>query len=128
MSVGCISYAGFGNKSPGNLFTGFGFFNPYWLVAAANIFVFIHLIGGYQVYLQPVMNFTERSCKQLFPSIPFLYSEWSFNMPGIGRVPVSMLRLVNRSIIVVLTTLIVSHFLLCIVAFFMLSLLATRLV
>lgn len=39
MSVGCISYAGFGNNSPGNLVTGFGFYNPYWLVGAANVFV-----------------------------------------------------------------------------------------
>ena len=98
LCIGCISYAAFGNKSPGNLLTGekpkgasnpmrflsvcqgcgllrsmpmqlyilksahpvynipslkydsdttftllsgFGYFNPYWLVAAANIFVFV---------------------------------------------------------------------------------------
>ncbi len=41
MSVGCISYAAFGNSSPGNLLTGFGYFNPYWIVTAANIFVFV---------------------------------------------------------------------------------------
>lgn len=39
MSVGCISYAAFGNNSPGNLLASFGFFNPYWLVTMANSFV-----------------------------------------------------------------------------------------
>lgn len=45
MSIGCISYAGFGNSSPGNLVTGFGFYNPYWLVGAVNIFVYVSLHG-----------------------------------------------------------------------------------
>ena len=92
----------------GNLLTGFGFFNPYWLVSSANIFVFIHLIGGYQVYLQPFMDFVETRIKLLFPNVPYLYNEYSFHCPGIGRVPVSILRLVSRSTIVCLTTVIVS--------------------
>ena len=108
LAVGCLSYSGFGNSNPGNLLTGFGFFNPYWLVSMGNIFVFIHLIGGYQVYLQPVMDFVERQIKGLFPNIPYLYNEYSFNCPGLGPLPVSVLRLVSRSIIVCLTTVIVS--------------------
>ena len=34
---------------PGNLLTGFGFFEPYWLVLLANLAIVIHLFGGYQV-------------------------------------------------------------------------------
>ena len=29
MAVACLSYSGFGDASPGNLLTGFGFFDPY---------------------------------------------------------------------------------------------------
>ena len=94
--------------SAGNLLIGFGFFDPYWLVSTANIFVFIHLIGGYQVYLQPFMAFVETRIQFAFPSVPYLYNEYSFQCPGSGRVPFSILRIVSRSTIVCLTTLIVS--------------------
>ena len=93
----------------GNLLTGFGFFNPYWIITSANIFVFIHLIGGYQVYLQPFMAFVETRIKLLFPNVPYLYNEYSFHCPGLGLVPISILRLVSRSIIVCMTTVIVSY-------------------
>lgn len=49
MVVGILGYTAFGDLAPGNLLTGFGFFNPYWLVVIGNVFVFIHLIGAYQV-------------------------------------------------------------------------------
>ncbi len=51
MSVGCVGYAAFGNASQGNLLTGFGFYNPYWLIDFANACVVVHLIGAYQVGL-----------------------------------------------------------------------------
>ena len=49
MSVGCAGYAAFGNNAPGNLLTGFGFYNPYWLVDFANACIVVHLVGAYQV-------------------------------------------------------------------------------
>lgn len=49
MAVGCIGYGGFGNDAPGNLLTGFGFYNPYWLIDIANVFIMVHLVGAYQV-------------------------------------------------------------------------------
>lgn len=49
MSVGCAGYAAFGKHAPGNLLTGFGFYNPFWLVDIANICIVIHLVGAYQV-------------------------------------------------------------------------------
>ncbi|GFY89855.1 amino acid permease 2 [Actinidia rufa] len=45
---GCMGYAAFGDNSPGNLLTGFGFYNPYWLLDIANLAIVIHLVGAYQ--------------------------------------------------------------------------------
>lgn len=50
MSVGCVGYAAFGDGAPGNLLTGFGFYNPYWLVDFANACIVVHLVGAYQVH------------------------------------------------------------------------------
>ncbi|GJT03221.1 altered inheritance of mitochondria protein 32-like protein [Tanacetum coccineum] len=46
---GSFVYAAFGNNTSGKLLTGFGFYEPYWLVDLANACVIIHLVGGYQV-------------------------------------------------------------------------------
>jgi amino acid permease len=51
ISVGCAGYAAFGDHAPGNLLTGFGFYNPFWLVDIANICIVIHLVGAYQVLI-----------------------------------------------------------------------------
>jgi hypothetical protein len=47
-AVDCAGYAAFGNSAPGNLISGFGFFQPYWLIDIANAAIFIHLLGAYQ--------------------------------------------------------------------------------
>lgn len=49
MLCGCMGYAAFGNDAPGNFLTGFGFYEPFWLIDLANLFIAIHLIGAYQV-------------------------------------------------------------------------------
>lgn len=49
MLCGVLGYAAFGNKAPGNFLTGFGFYEPFWLVDIGNICIAIHLIGAYQV-------------------------------------------------------------------------------
>jgi len=46
---GLLGYEAFGNKAPGNFLTGFGFYEPYWLVDIGNLFIIIHLVGAYQV-------------------------------------------------------------------------------
>ncbi|XP_026662336.1 probable amino acid permease 7 isoform X2 [Phoenix dactylifera] len=48
LCCGCFGYAAFGNDTPGNLLTGFGFYEPYWLVDFANACIVVHLVGGYQ--------------------------------------------------------------------------------
>jgi len=47
--LGCTGYAAFGNDAPGNILTGYAFYEPFWLVDIANICVIVHLIGAYQV-------------------------------------------------------------------------------
>jgi len=49
MSVGCVGYAAFGSHAPGNLLTGFGFYNPFWSVDIGNLCIIIHMVGAYQV-------------------------------------------------------------------------------
>lgn len=46
---GSFGYAAFGDDTPGNLLTGFGFYEPYWLIDLANACIVAHLLGGYQV-------------------------------------------------------------------------------
>uniref|UniRef100_A0A453C6P8 Amino acid transporter transmembrane domain-containing protein n=1 Tax=Aegilops tauschii subsp. strangulata TaxID=200361 RepID=A0A453C6P8_AEGTS len=48
LCCGCFGYAAFGNDAPGNLLTGFGFYEPYWLIDFANACIILHLLGGYQ--------------------------------------------------------------------------------
>lgn len=50
MLCGCFGYAAFGDLAPGNLLTGFGFYNPYWLLDIANVAIVVHLVGAFQVY------------------------------------------------------------------------------
>jgi hypothetical protein len=49
LCCGCFGYAAFGSDAPGNLLTGFGFYEPYWLIDFANACIILHLLGGYQV-------------------------------------------------------------------------------
>ncbi|KAH7567591.1 hypothetical protein JRO89_XS07G0098100 [Xanthoceras sorbifolium] len=46
---GCLGYLAFGNDAPGNFLTGFGFYEPFWLIDIANVCIAVHLIGAYQV-------------------------------------------------------------------------------
>ncbi|PNY18093.1 amino acid permease, partial [Trifolium pratense] len=48
LCCGCFGYAAFGDATPGNLLTGFGFYEPFWLIDLANVCIIIHLVGGYQ--------------------------------------------------------------------------------
>ncbi|KAG8094508.1 hypothetical protein GUJ93_ZPchr0012g19951 [Zizania palustris] len=48
MLCGCLGYAAFGNTARGNMLTGFGFYEPYWLIDFANLCIVVHLVGAYQ--------------------------------------------------------------------------------
>nr|XP_043640102.1 amino acid permease 3-like [Erigeron canadensis] len=108
MFCGCFGYAAFGDDSPGNLLTGFGFYNPYWLLDIANAAIVIHLVGAYQVYCQPLFAFVENTAARYFPESKFINNNIEIPIPFGGYKPykLNMFRLVWRTIFVCLTTLV----------------------
>ncbi|KAL1812043.1 hypothetical protein ACET3Z_022108 [Daucus carota] len=107
MLCGCFGYAAFGDLAPGNLLTGFGFYNPFWLLDIANIAIVVHLVGAYQVYCQPLFAFVEKHATRIFPSSDFINKEFDIPLPG-GFKPykLNLFRLVWRTVFVILTTVI----------------------
>lgn len=67
LCCGCFGYAAFGKNTPGNLLTGFGFYEPYWLIEFANACIILHLVGGYRVYSQPVFELAEKWFRNKYP-------------------------------------------------------------
>ncbi|KAG8633203.1 amino acid permease 3 [Manihot esculenta] len=106
MLCGCFGYAAFGDMSPGNLLTGFGFYNPYWLMDIANVAIVVHLVGAYQVYCQPLFAFIEKTAAQRFPDSDFIIKETKIPLPGSRSYNLNLFRLVWRTCFVILTTLI----------------------
>ncbi|KAF2296691.1 hypothetical protein GH714_001267 [Hevea brasiliensis] len=106
MLCGCFGYAAFGDMSPGNLLTGFGFYNPYWLLDIANVAIVIHLVGAYQVYCQPLFAFIEKAAAQRFPDSEFISREIKIPIPGSRSYSLNLFRLVWRTCFVILTTVI----------------------
>ncbi|KAJ1387384.1 Amino acid transporter, transmembrane domain [Sesbania bispinosa] len=106
MLCGCFGYAAFGDSSPGNLLTGFGFYNPYWLLDIANAAIVIHLIGAYQVYCQPLFAFVENYAAERFPDSEFVNKTIQVPIPGLSNYKLNLFRSVWRTIFVILTTLV----------------------
>ncbi|KAF3623780.1 Amino acid permease 6 [Capsicum annuum] len=107
---GTIGYAAFGNNAPGNFLTGFGFYEPFWLIDFANVCIAIHLIGAYQVFCQPLYGFVEARCNQRWPDSKFITSEYAVQVPCYGAYNVNMFRLVWRTAYVVVTAVIAMIF------------------
>ncbi|KAL8494358.1 hypothetical protein ACS0TY_025247 [Phlomoides rotata] len=57
LPVALVGYLMFGNVVDENILLSLG--KPVWLIAMANIFVVIHLIGSYQIYAMPVFDMME---------------------------------------------------------------------
>ncbi|KAH6830140.1 lysine histidine transporter 1 [Perilla frutescens var. hirtella] len=55
--VAFIGYYVFGNTVDDNILMTLE--KPRWLIASANFFVFIHVVGGYQIYAMPVFDMLE---------------------------------------------------------------------
>ncbi|KAK1438163.1 hypothetical protein QVD17_03966 [Tagetes erecta] len=83
--VAIIGYYVFGNKVDDNILITLD--HPRWLIAMANLFVIIHVIGGYQIFSMPVYDMIET----------FLVKSAKFQ-------PSSILRFFVRTTFVVLTT------------------------
>jgi amino acid permease len=97
LGCGCLGYAAFGDATPGNLLTGFGFYEPYWLIDLANLSVVLHLLGGYQVVSQPAFALAER----VFGTEACVFD---VELPVLGRRRVNLFRLCYRTAYVVATT------------------------
>ncbi|XP_021900309.1 amino acid permease 3-like [Carica papaya] len=103
---GCMGYAAFGDLAPGNILTGFGFYNPYWLLDIANLAIVVHLVGAYQVFCQPLFAFVEKWSAQKWPRSEFVTAEINIKLPVYGVYQLNFFRLVWRTIFVIITTLI----------------------
>ncbi|KAL5164570.1 putative amino acid permease 7 [Glycine soja] len=104
LCCGCFGYAAFGNDTPGNLLTGFGFYEPYWLVAFANACIIIHLVGGYQMYSQPIYTAADRWCSRKFPNSVFANKFYRVQAPLFPGYELNLFRFCFRTAYVISTT------------------------
>ncbi|KAH6803286.1 amino acid permease 7 [Perilla frutescens var. frutescens] len=100
LCCGGFGYAAFGNSTPGNLLTGFGFYEPYWLVDFANACVVLHLVGGYQVFSQPLYASVEKVFAKKFPNSGFVHN----NLKQLPVLRLNLMRWCLRSAYVGFTT------------------------
>ncbi|KAK1554259.1 hypothetical protein Q3G72_009824 [Acer saccharum] len=107
---GCLGYLAFGNDAPGNFLTGFGFYEPFWLIDFANICIAVHLVGAYQVFSQPLFGFVEKKCHKRWPESKFITSEHGIKIPFYGVYDVNLFRLVWRTLYVMLTAVVAMIF------------------
>ncbi|XP_022726880.1 amino acid permease 6-like isoform X2 [Durio zibethinus] len=103
ISCGVLGYAAFGNDAPGNFLTGFGFYNPYWLIDLANVCIIVHLVGAYQVFCQPLFERVENWCFKRWPNNSFIKQGRPINLPLCGVYHFSAFRLVWRTAYVIMT-------------------------
>ncbi|KAL0922689.1 hypothetical protein M5K25_006696 [Dendrobium thyrsiflorum] len=104
LCCGCFGYAAFGDDTPGNLLTGFGFYEPYWLIDFANICIIIHLIGGYQVYSQPIFAFVERWLSIKLPLTRLVNDFYTIHLPFLPSFRINLFRIFFRTLYVASTT------------------------
>lgn len=100
---GCIGYAAFGNRAPGNLLTGFGFYEPFWLVDLANVFIVVHLVGAFQVFCQPIFAAVESWTAKKWSNAKLITHEHSFTWRNF-EYKFNTFRLIWRTIFVIVTT------------------------
>ncbi|VFQ64387.1 unnamed protein product [Cuscuta campestris] len=93
---GCFGYAAFGSDTPGNLLTGFGFYEPYWLVDVANACIVVHLVGGYQIYSQPIYAFVENWLAQIVPQTRFVTKSYALKLPSMPVLQLNLARICVR--------------------------------
>ncbi|XP_051217963.1 amino acid permease 3 [Lolium perenne] len=101
---GCVGYAAFGDGVKDNLLTGFGFYEPFWLLDVANACVAVHLVGTYQVITQPIFAYVELRAAAAWPDSAFVATKEVTLWPTRLRVAVCPLRLTWRTAYVCVTT------------------------
>ncbi|KAK9742078.1 hypothetical protein RND81_03G147000 [Saponaria officinalis] len=104
MMCGCLGYAAFGNKAPGNMLTGFGFYEPFWLIDLANLFIVIHIVGAYQLFTQPVYSVIESWAIKTWPNSKFVNGEQPVKIGPKTVISLNGLRLIGRTMFVIIAT------------------------
>ncbi|RHN67488.1 putative amino acid transporter, transmembrane domain-containing protein [Medicago truncatula] len=104
LCCGCFGYAAFGDATPGNLLTGFGFFEPYWLIDIANVCIIIHLVGGYQIYCQPIYTTADRWFSKKYPNSGFVNDFHKVKLPLLPALEINLFRFCYRTSYVISTT------------------------
>ncbi|XP_042485206.1 amino acid permease 6-like [Macadamia integrifolia] len=108
---GCMGYAAFGSEAPGNMLTSFGFYEPFWLVDLGNVCIVVHLVGAYQVFIQPLYAVIESWAARRWPKSKFITSEYPISIFGLHfSYSLNFFRLVWRTIFVVLVTVLAMAF------------------
>ncbi|CAK8538970.1 unnamed protein product [Lathyrus sativus] len=100
----CFGYAAFGNQTPGNLLTGFGFYEPYWLIDFANACIVLHLVGGYQIYSQPIYSAADKWCSRRYPNSGFVNNFFRLELPFLPAFQLNIFRICFRTGYVISTT------------------------
>ncbi|XP_015934922.1 amino acid permease 8 [Arachis duranensis] len=99
---GGAGYAAFGEDTPGSILNTTG--NEHvWLVYMGNVFIIIHILGAYQVLIQPFYHIVELLVSQRWPSSNFINKEY---FVGIGKIQfsINLFRLIWRTIFVVVAS------------------------
>ncbi|KAK7277009.1 hypothetical protein RIF29_18158 [Crotalaria pallida] len=104
LCCGCFGYAAFGNLTPGNLLTGFGFYEPYWLIDLANACIVLHLVGGYQIFSQPIFSAADRWCSRKYPNSGFVNNLYRLKLPLLPAFQLNLFRICFRTAYVISTT------------------------
>ncbi|XP_027061696.1 probable amino acid permease 7 isoform X2 [Coffea eugenioides] len=104
LCCGGFGYAAFGNSTPGNLLTGFGFYEPYWLIDFANACIVLHLVGGYQIFSQTLFGTVERRLARQFPGSGIVHDNYSFKLPAMPALRLNVLRICFRTTYVICIT------------------------
>ncbi|KAL5077291.1 hypothetical protein RYX36_016275 [Vicia faba] len=104
LCCGCFGYAAFGDAAPGNLLTGFGFYEPFWLIDIANVCIIIHLVGGYQIFSQPIYSAADRWCSKKYPNSDFVNDFQKVKLPLLPAFEINLFRFCFRTTYVISTT------------------------
>ncbi|GFQ02549.1 probable amino acid permease 7 [Phtheirospermum japonicum] len=104
LSCGGFGYAAFGDQTPGDLLTGFGTYGPHWLIDFANACVVLHLIGGYQVYSQPLFAMVDKWLADKFPRSSFVNRNYNLKLPLLPSLSLNLERMCFRTAYVASTT------------------------
>ncbi|AES73893.2 putative amino acid transporter, transmembrane domain-containing protein [Medicago truncatula] len=102
---GSLGYAAFGDHTPGNILTGFGFYEPFLLVALGNVCIIVHMVGAYQVLAQPIFRIVEMGANMMWPQSSFIHKEYP-NKIGSLTFNINLFRLIWRTIFVIMATVI----------------------